>query len=209
MRAVSSVITSFSADSRGDRPVPTRAAIEQPDAETQLFFRVSAEVRRALQLFIGKRRFASGTLNTDRGRYILHAGEAGEDQDRCLHLGDAQRSEHLVARHIGQVQVEQNDVVVVEFAKVGALFAEIRRVLPEYARSRAPRFPMQQYRRQEGSRVAALQKPAERRHGNSLAIESARRPGKPTGAKETLLASSHRRELKVRRRGLDHLAFGV
>ena len=34
----------------------------------------------------------------------------------------------LVARHVGQVQVEQDDVVVVELAEIDAFFAEIRRV---------------------------------------------------------------------------------
>ena len=59
---------------------------------------------------------------------VLDAGHAGEDQDRRLHLGDAQRAQDLVARHVGQVQVEKDDVVVVELAEVDALFAEIRRV---------------------------------------------------------------------------------
>src|ERR1700730_3253064 len=56
---------------------------------------------------------------------ILDAGNSGEYQDRCLHLGDAQRSEHLETRHIGQIQVEQNDVVVVELAEIDALSAQI------------------------------------------------------------------------------------
>ena len=59
---------------------------------------------------------------------VLDAGEAGEDQDRRLDLGDAQRAQDLVARHVGQVQVEQDDVVVVELAEVDALLAEIGRV---------------------------------------------------------------------------------
>ncbi len=59
---------------------------------------------------------------------VLDAGEAGEDQDRRLHLGDAQRAQHLEARHVGQVQVEQDDVVVVELAEIDALFAQIGRV---------------------------------------------------------------------------------
>ena len=59
---------------------------------------------------------------------VLDAGEAGEDQDRRLHLGDAQAPQHLETRHVGQIQVQQDDVVVVEFAEVDALFAEVRRV---------------------------------------------------------------------------------
>ena len=52
----------------------------------------------------------------------------GEDQDRRLDLRDPQGAQNLEARHVGQVQVEQDDVVVVELAEVDALFAEIRRI---------------------------------------------------------------------------------
>ena len=56
---------------------------------------------------------------------VLDAGEAGEDQDRRLHLGDAQRPQHLEAGHVRQIQIEQDDVVVVELAEIDAFFAEI------------------------------------------------------------------------------------
>ena len=36
--------------------------------------------------------------------------------------------EHLEAAHVGQVQIEQDDVVVVELSEVDALFAQVRRV---------------------------------------------------------------------------------
>ena len=36
--------------------------------------------------------------------------------------------EHLVAGHVGQVQIEQDDVVVVELAEIDAFFTEIGRV---------------------------------------------------------------------------------
>ena len=55
-------------------------------------------------------------------------GHARQDQDRRLHLGQAQRPQHFVAGHVGEVQVEQDDVVVVELAEIDALFAEIGRV---------------------------------------------------------------------------------
>ena len=55
-------------------------------------------------------------------------GEAGEDQNGCLDLGDAQRAQDLEARHIRQIEIEQDDVVVVELAEVDTLFAEICRV---------------------------------------------------------------------------------
>lgn len=56
---------------------------------------------------------------------VLDAGEAGEDQDRRLHFGDAQRAQNLEARHVGQVQVEQDDVVIVQLAEVDAFFTQI------------------------------------------------------------------------------------
>src|SRR6516225_328407 len=56
---------------------------------------------------------------------VLDAGKSGEDQNGRLHLGDAQRAQHLEAGHVREVQVEQDDVVVVEFAEIDALFAQI------------------------------------------------------------------------------------
>jgi translation initiation factor IF-1 len=56
------------------------------------------------------------------------AGEARQDQDRRLHLGDAQRAQNLVAGHVRKVQVEEDDVVIVQLAEIDALFAEVRRV---------------------------------------------------------------------------------
>jgi hypothetical protein len=59
---------------------------------------------------------------------VLDAGKAEEDQDRRHHFGDAEGAQNLKARYVGQVQVQQDDVVVVEFAEVDALFANVRRV---------------------------------------------------------------------------------
>ena len=59
---------------------------------------------------------------------VLDAGHARENEDRCLHLGQAQRPQHFVTGHVGQVEVEQDDIVVVELAEIDALFTEIGRV---------------------------------------------------------------------------------
>ncbi len=59
---------------------------------------------------------------------VLDAGEAGKDKDRRPDLGDAQGLQDLVAAHVGQVKIEKNDVVVVEFAEVDAFFAQVRGV---------------------------------------------------------------------------------
>ena len=55
-------------------------------------------------------------------------GVAGEDENRRLHLGDAQCLQHFEAAHVGQLKIEHDDVVIVELAEVDALFAQIRRV---------------------------------------------------------------------------------
>ncbi len=57
---------------------------------------------------------------------VLDTGEAGENQDRSLYLRDSQGAQHLVSRHVRQIQVQENDVVVVELAEIDALFAQIR-----------------------------------------------------------------------------------
>ena len=59
---------------------------------------------------------------------VLDPDQPREDQDRRLDLSDAERAQNLVARHVGQVQVEEDDVVVVELAEIDALFAEVRRI---------------------------------------------------------------------------------
>src|SRR5262249_24702725 len=57
--------------------------------------------------------------------FVLDVGKAGEDQNGRLHLGDALRPENLEARHIRQVQVEQDDVVIVPLAEIDTLLAEV------------------------------------------------------------------------------------
>ncbi|MNT14080.1 hypothetical protein D3C72_1490720 [compost metagenome] len=59
---------------------------------------------------------------------VLDTGHAGEDEDGCLDLGKAQGSQDLVTRHIRQVEIEKNNVVIVEFTEVHAFLAEVGRV---------------------------------------------------------------------------------
>ncbi len=59
---------------------------------------------------------------------VLDPGEAGEDQDRRFHLGDAQAAQHFEARHVRQVDVEEDNVVIVDFAEIDPFLAEIGRV---------------------------------------------------------------------------------
>src|SRR3984893_11136487 len=65
---------------------------------------------------------------TETFTLVLDAGETGKNQDRCLDLGHPQGSEHLEARHVWKVQVQENNVVIVQLAEVDTLFAQIRRV---------------------------------------------------------------------------------
>ena len=65
---------------------------------------------------------------------VLDAGHAREDEDGRFHLRQAQRAQNLVTRHIGQVQVEQDNVVVIQLSKVDAFFTEVRRVHVEALR---------------------------------------------------------------------------
>ena len=59
---------------------------------------------------------------------ILNSGEPREDQDRRLHLRYAKAAKHFEARHVRQIQIEQDDVVVVDLAEIDAFFAEIGRI---------------------------------------------------------------------------------
>ncbi|MND54135.1 hypothetical protein D3C80_451890 [compost metagenome] len=44
---------------------------------------------------------------------VLDAGHAGEDEDRRLDLGQTERPQNFITRHVGQVQIKKNDVIVV------------------------------------------------------------------------------------------------
>jgi len=59
---------------------------------------------------------------------VFDAGEAGEDQNGCLDLGNPKLLEHVVTGHVGQVEVEQDDVVIVELSEIDAFLAKIRRI---------------------------------------------------------------------------------
>src|SRR6185312_2144590 len=56
------------------------------------------------------------------------AGEAGEDQNGGLDLRDAELLQHVVTGHVGQVQVEKDNVVIVQFAEIDAFLTEVRRI---------------------------------------------------------------------------------
>ncbi len=55
----------------------------------------------------------------------VHFRNARQDQHRRLHLGDAQLREHVVAVHVRQVQVEQDDIVIIQLAQIEAFLAQV------------------------------------------------------------------------------------
>src|SRR5450756_530341 len=59
---------------------------------------------------------------------VLDAGEAGEDQNGGFDLGDPKLLEHVVTGHVGQIEVEKDNVVVVKFSEIDALFSEVGRI---------------------------------------------------------------------------------
>ena len=64
----------------------------------------------------------------ERAHLGVHLGNAREDQHRRLHLGDAELLEHVIAVHVRQVQVEQDDVVIIQFAQIEAFLAQVCRI---------------------------------------------------------------------------------
>src|ERR1700722_8006787 len=59
---------------------------------------------------------------------VLDAGEAGEGQNGRFDFRHPQLLEHVVSGHVGQIEGEQDNVVVVEFSEIDAFFTEIRGV---------------------------------------------------------------------------------
>src|SRR5580704_5355969 len=68
------------------------------------------------------------TTETQAVDLVLDARETGQDQDRGLDLGYPQGAQHFEPRHVRQVKVQQDNVVVVQFAEIDALFSKVRRV---------------------------------------------------------------------------------
>ena len=56
---------------------------------------------------------------------VLDPRHPGQNEDRRLDLGDPERAQHLIAGHVGQIQVEQDDVVIIKLAEVDALLAKV------------------------------------------------------------------------------------
>src|SRR6185437_1198831 len=56
---------------------------------------------------------------------VIELGKARENEDRRAHARGAQAAQHLIAIEIGQHEVENDDVVVVELADLESVFAEI------------------------------------------------------------------------------------
>ncbi len=56
---------------------------------------------------------------------VLGVVGAGQDQDRRFDPGHAQLPQHLVPGHVGQVEVEQDQVVVVKLRQIDPLLAQI------------------------------------------------------------------------------------
>src|SRR3979411_682423 len=59
---------------------------------------------------------------------VLDAGEAGEDQNGRFDLRHPKLLKHVVAGHVGQIEVEQDNVVIVKFSEVAAFFPEVGRI---------------------------------------------------------------------------------
>ena len=59
---------------------------------------------------------------------VVRFRHAGQDQNGRLDLGHAESLKNLVAMHVRQVEVENDDVVVVKLSEIDTLFAKIGRV---------------------------------------------------------------------------------
>ena len=61
----------------------------------------------------------------ERADLAVHFADAGQDQHRRADLRGAKLLEHVIAVHVGKVQVEQDDVVIIQLAEIEAFFAKI------------------------------------------------------------------------------------
>jgi hypothetical protein len=56
---------------------------------------------------------------------VFRIVEPRQDQDRRVDPGIAQLAQHLVAGHVGQVQVQKDDVVIVKLREIDALLPQV------------------------------------------------------------------------------------
>src|ERR1700677_2309919 len=77
---------------------------------------------------------------------VLDAGHPGQDQNRRLYLGDPERAQDLVARHVEQVEIEQNDVVSIKVAESDVLdvAVQVPRLQHQFNTLRGPRIVFDQ-----------------------------------------------------------------
>ncbi len=92
--------------------VALRAADDGVDSRHQLVF-----VERLGEIIIG--------AVAEAAHFVFNPGHAGENENRRLDFGQSQSPEDFVARHVRQIQVEENNVVVVELAEIDPFLAEI------------------------------------------------------------------------------------
>src|SRR5690606_17752671 len=59
---------------------------------------------------------------------VFNTGHARENEDRGLHLGQAQSPQDLITRHVRQVQVKEDDVIIIQLAEIDTLFTQISRI---------------------------------------------------------------------------------
>ena len=59
---------------------------------------------------------------------VVWLGKAGQDQDRCLHLCVAKTPQNLVSVNVRQHEIENDDVVIIQFPDFEAVFPIFGRV---------------------------------------------------------------------------------
>ena len=62
---------------------------------------------------------------TQSPHFVFNACKAGQNQNRCLDARHPQGAQHFIARHVRQVQVQQNDVVIIELSEIDTFFTQI------------------------------------------------------------------------------------
>ncbi len=59
---------------------------------------------------------------------VVDARQTRQYENRRSDLGDAERLQDLITAHIGKIQIEQNNIVIIKFTEIDALFPKVRRI---------------------------------------------------------------------------------
>lgn len=65
------------------------------------------------------------SAETEAANLVFDAGHPRQNKDGRLDLGQPESAKHFISGHVGQVQIEKDDIIIIQLAQIDAFFTEI------------------------------------------------------------------------------------